>query len=206
LNTAEKRLWTALRKHALGHTSVGGSVESRRGQRPAWGRVSASASYDHPGARLDLSASQGLRGLDAHLPTLHTVPPLSMAARTTLWAWTAFPPRASVGHKLYTVAWSQILRPTSKCGPYGCRWPRHGRNWLKRWSGYSRIKGRVMRMVRAQDNPKSRLEAPPTQCPRCKTLMKVRKCVPLPGRKFVDVDYRCDECGAEVLRAVPRGR
>jgi hypothetical protein len=36
--------------------------------------------------------------------------------------------------------------------------------------------------------------------------MKVRKWAPLPGRKFVDVDYRCDECGAEVLRAVPRGR
>jgi hypothetical protein len=36
--------------------------------------------------------------------------------------------------------------------------------------------------------------------------MKVRKGVPLPGRKFLDVDYRCDECGAEVLRAVPRGR
>jgi hypothetical protein len=50
------------------------------------------------------------------------------------------------------------------------------------------------------DNPKSRLEAPPTQCPRCKTLMKVRKCVPLPGRKFVEVDYRCDEGGAEVPR------
>jgi hypothetical protein len=55
--------------------------------------------------------------------------------------------------------------------------------------------------VTAQDKAKSQLEAPPTQCPRCKTLMKVRKCVPLPGRKFVDVDYRCDECGAEVLRA-----
>src|SRR5262245_49433129 len=25
----------------------------------------------------------------------------------------------------------------------------------------------------------------------------------LPGRKFVDLDYRCDERGAEVLRAVP---
>jgi hypothetical protein len=61
-------------------------------------------------------------------------------------------------------------------------------------------------MVTAQDKAKSQLEAPPTQCPRCKALMKVRKCVPLPGRKFVDVDYRCDECGAEVLRAVPSGR
>jgi hypothetical protein len=36
--------------------------------------------------------------------------------------------------------------------------------------------------------------------------MKVRKCIPVPGRKFVDVDYRCDQCGAEVLRAVPSGR
>jgi len=36
--------------------------------------------------------------------------------------------------------------------------------------------------------------------------MTVRKRAPLPGRKFVDLDYRCDQCGAEVLRAVPRGR
>jgi len=57
-----------------------------------------------------------------------------------------------------------------------------------------------------QDKSKSRLEVPLTQCPRCKTLMKVRKCIPLPGRKFVDVDYRCEECGAEVLRAVPYER
>jgi MinD superfamily P-loop ATPase len=59
-------------------------------------------------------------------------------------------------------------------------------------------------MVTAQDKPRSRLEeASPTQCPRCKALMKVRKYVPLPGRKFVDVDYRCDGCGAEILRVVP---
>ena len=58
-------------------------------------------------------------------------------------------------------------------------------------------------MVTAQDKPTSRLEeAPPTQCPRCKaTLMKVRKHVPLPGRKFVDVDYRCDGCGGEAAMA-----
>jgi hypothetical protein len=58
-------------------------------------------------------------------------------------------------------------------------------------------------MVTAQDKAKSQLEAPPT---RCKTLMKVRKSIPLPDREFFDVDYRCEECGAEVLRAVPRGR
>jgi DNA-directed RNA polymerase subunit RPC12/RpoP len=52
----------------------------------------------------------------------------------------------------------------------------------------------------------ARLEADAPQCPRCKTFMKVRKCIPVPGRKFVDVDYRCDQCGAEVLRAVPSRR
>jgi hypothetical protein len=60
-------------------------------------------------------------------------------------------------------------------------------------------------MVTAQDKSKARLEADAPQCPRCKTFMKVRKCIPVPGRKFVDVDYRCDQCGAEVLRAVPSG-
>jgi hypothetical protein len=44
----------------------------------------------------------------------------------------------------------------------------------------------VSQMMIPQDKPKSRLEAPPTQCPRCKTHMKVRKCIPLPSRKFVD--------------------
>jgi hypothetical protein len=42
--------------------------------------------------------------------------------------------------------------------------------------------------------------------PTLQDAMKVRKCIPLPGRKFIDVDYRCDECGAEVLRAMPRER
>jgi hypothetical protein len=43
-------------------------------------------------------------------------------------------------------------------------------------------------MVTAQDRPRSRPEeAPRMQCPRCKALMKARKHVPLPGRKFVDV-------------------
>jgi hypothetical protein len=93
----------------------------------------------------------------------------------------AFPRRASVGHKLYTAAWSRMLRPTRKCGPCGFRWPRHGRSSLKRWSGYSRIKGWVMQMARDRDEPKSLLEAPPMPCPRCKTLMKVRKRAPLPG-------------------------
>jgi hypothetical protein len=50
------------------------------------------------------------------------------------------------------------------------------------------------------------LDAHALLCPKCKMPMKVRKRAPLPGRKFVDLDYRCDECGAEVLRAVPRGR
>jgi RNase P subunit RPR2 len=61
-------------------------------------------------------------------------------------------------------------------------------------------------MVPAKNKLKSHLDAHAPQCPRCKTPMKVRKRVPLRGRKFDDVDYRCDECGTEVLRAVPRWR
>jgi tRNA(Ile2) C34 agmatinyltransferase TiaS len=54
------------------------------------------------------------------------------------------------------------------------------------------------------NKPKTRLEAHAPKCDRCKTLMKVR--ILLPGRKFDDVNYRCDECGAEVLQSVPRAR
>ena len=42
--------------------------------------------------------------------------------------------------------------------------------------------------------------------PMRRTPMNVRKRLRFPGRKFVDVDYRCDQCGAEVLRTVLRGR
>jgi DNA-directed RNA polymerase subunit RPC12/RpoP len=50
--------------------------------------------------------------------------------------------------------------------------------------------------------PKSRLEAHAPKCARCKALMKVR--ILIPGRKIDDVAYRCEECGSEVLRSVPR--
>jgi predicted SprT family Zn-dependent metalloprotease len=52
------------------------------------------------------------------------------------------------------------------------------------------------------DKPKSRLQAHAPRCARCRALMKVRTLYP--GRKVDDVTYRCDECGAEVLRSVPR--
>ena len=50
--------------------------------------------------------------------------------------------------------------------------------------------------------PKSRLEAYAPKCARCKALMKVR--ILIPGRKVDDVAYRCEKCGSEVLRSVPR--
>ena len=37
---------------------------------------------------------------------------------------------------------------------------------------------------------------------RCKAIMKVR--ILIPGRKVDDVAYRCEKCGSEVLRSVPR--
>jgi len=35
-----------------------------------------------------------------------------------------------------------------------------------------------------------------------RTLMKVR--ILIPGRKVDDVSYRCEKCGGEVMRSVPR--
>lgn len=97
-----------------------------------------------------------------------------------------------------------MLRPTRKCGPCGFRWPRHGRSSLKRWSGYSRIEGRVMRMARDQDDPKSRLEAPPMQCPRCETrpladLYVRRDHSPVPSPSLVRSEKH-------PIRRLPQGR
>ena len=50
--------------------------------------------------------------------------------------------------------------------------------------------------------PKSRLEAHAPQCIQCKALMKVR--ILIPGRTVDDVVYRCEKCGGEVIRSVPR--
>jgi hypothetical protein len=60
------------------------------------------------------------------------------------------------------------------------------------------------RMTTPQDKPKSQLLAHAPQCLRCKKLMKVR--ILVPGRKFDDVAYRCEECGDEVVLSVPRPR
>jgi tRNA(Ile2) C34 agmatinyltransferase TiaS len=53
-----------------------------------------------------------------------------------------------------------------------------------------------------RDRPKSRLEVYAPLCPDCDRPMKVRTL--LPGRKFNEVDYRCEQCGQKVLRSVPR--
>jgi len=140
------------------------SVESLRGKR----HPSGPAPRGNIARRSSLRAADFLKrwakGLTPTCPH-----PTSRRVITGTILCRAFPRRANVGHKLYTVAWSRMLRPTRKCGPCGFRWPRHGRSSLKRWSGYSHTKGRVMRTARDQDDPKSRLEAPPMQCPRCET-------------------------------------
>jgi len=57
-------------------------------------------------------------------------------------------------------------------------------------------------MTRLADPPKNRLLAHAPNCSHCKRRMKVRTL--LPGRKVDDVAYRCEECGEEVVKAVPR--
>jgi len=56
--------------------------------------------------------------------------------------------------------------------------------------------------MRTSVPPTNRLLAHAPKCSRCKRPMKVRTL--LPGRKVDDVAYRCEECGAEVVRPVPR--
>jgi len=58
------------------------------------------------------------------------------------------------------------------------------------------------RLMKPQAKPKSRLAAHAPQCARCRKLMKVR--ILFPGRKVDDVTYRCEGCGGEEMRSVPR--
>ena len=59
-------------------------------------------------------------------------------------------------------------------------------------------------MIAPQEEPKSHLVAYAPRCGPCKTAMKVRTL--FPGREVNDVTYRCDDCGAEVMRSVLRPR
>src|SRR5215472_13194589 len=59
--------------------------------------------------------------------------------------------------------------------------------------------GRVMRPLQQS---KSCLEAHASHCARCGTPMKVR--ILIPGCKVDYVAYRCEKCGTDVLRSVPR--
>jgi hypothetical protein len=57
-------------------------------------------------------------------------------------------------------------------------------------------------MVTSPQKPKSRLKTHAPTCSTCNKLMKVR--ILLPGRHANDVAYRCEECGAETIKSVPR--
>jgi predicted SprT family Zn-dependent metalloprotease len=52
------------------------------------------------------------------------------------------------------------------------------------------------------EKPKSRLLAHAPQCPRCRTMMKVRTL--RPGQKVDDVVYRCEQCRDEIVVEVKR--
>jgi hypothetical protein len=51
-------------------------------------------------------------------------------------------------------------------------------------------------------NPSRALRPMPLSAPDAKALMKVRTFIP--GRKIDDVPYRCEKCGGEVVRSIPR--
>src|SRR5262249_29875293 len=56
--------------------------------------------------------------------------------------------------------------------------------------------------MRSLQQSKSCLEAHASHCARCGTPMKVR--ILIPGCKVDYVAYRCEKCGTDVLRSVPR--
>jgi hypothetical protein len=58
------------------------------------------------------------------------------------------------------------------------------------------------RLMTPQEKPTSRLAAHAPQCARCRKPMKVR--ILFPGRKVDDVTYKCEKCGGEEMRSVPR--
>jgi hypothetical protein len=84
------------------------------------------------------------------------------------------------------VLWRSLEQMWTKLGAEGARFSRM-------------LRGQRMR---SQEKPKSRLAANAAQCARCRKLMKVR--ILFPGRKVDDVTYKCEECGGEEMRSVPR--
>jgi hypothetical protein len=62
----------------------------------------------------------------------------------------------------------------------------------------------------ADGNPEGEVQVPLRRScalvPQAQDAHESTQAYSSPGRKFVDLDYRCDQCGAEVLRAVPRVR
>jgi len=57
-------------------------------------------------------------------------------------------------------------------------------------------------MTPRREKPTSRLLANAPQCSRCNATMKVRTL--RPRRKVDDVAYKCEDCGEQVVVAVPR--
>ena len=86
-------------------------------------------------------------------------------------------------------------------------WVSMAHSWTKLAEAMERLKphqGTRGADGESQDKPKSRLAAHAPQCARCRAPMKVR--ILFPGRKVDDVTYRCEQCGGEVEKPVPRAR
>ena len=84
-------------------------------------------------------------------------------------------------------------------------WVSMAHSWTKLAEAMERLKphqGTRGADGESQDKPKSRLAAHAPQFARCRKPMKVR--ILLPGRKADDVIYRCEECGVDETRSVPR--
>src|SRR6516225_10340752 len=87
-----------------------------------------------------------------------------------------------------------VVRPKGRSAgsraAFGCP-PTHSTRLTAQGEGYE-----------ALQQSKSCHEAHTSHCARCGTPMKVR--ILIPGCKVDYVAYRCEKCGTDVLRSVPR--
>jgi hypothetical protein len=81
-------------------------------------------------------------------------------------------------------------------------WIAMARMWTKFAEKVDQMPQGAGSLMTRHDKPKSRLQTHAPQCAQCRAPMKLR--ILFPGRKVDDVTYRCYECGAEVMRSVPR--
>ena len=182
----------------LGGETARASSDFLRGRSAPKGALTG-AVWTFPESRKGSPVPRVAKSLDAS----PTPPHPSVIPRGPGYSWTVLRPQATFGSKLRTATRSQKRRVMSAFEHCCSRRRRCGPSWLMPLSS-ALDEGQGGLMVPSREKPKARLEANTPQCPKCKTPMRVRILIPRPN--VDDVAYRCEKCGVEEMRSVPRAR